>query len=63
MKKLMFATLSLVCMFAISSGGQSASAAPTAPEFGACRFYCGATSFTTSAACNAVCSSDCEKIC
>jgi hypothetical protein len=66
MKKLMFATLSLVCMFAMS-GGQTptASAAPTAPEIGACRWFCDndPTAHRTASACNAVCSSACEVIC
>jgi hypothetical protein len=68
MKKLMFSMLSLACMLAISSGGQtpSASAAPpSAPEIGGCRWFCGnsPTPFRTAAACDAACSSDCEVIC
>ena len=67
MKKLMLATASLVCMFAIASGGQtpSASAAPSAPEIGGCRWFCdnSPTAFRTSAACEAACSSACEVIC
>ncbi len=68
MKKLMFSMLSLVCMLAVSAGGQtpSASAAPpSAPEIGACRWFCGGspTAFRTEAACEAACSSECDKIC
>jgi hypothetical protein len=67
MKKIMFAGLSLVCMFAIASGGETpaASAAPSAPEIGSCRWFCGAnpTAFKSAAACSAVCSSACEAIC
>jgi hypothetical protein len=67
MKKIMFAGLSLVCMFAISSGGQTpaASAAPSAPEIGGCRWFCGnnPVGFRTAAACQASCSSVCEAVC
>jgi hypothetical protein len=69
MKKLMFATLSLVGMFAISSGTgtRTAAAAPDEPQIGACRWYCydGGTTktFVTQAACDAACSSECDQIC
>jgi|GEM_PF-6561170 len=67
MKKIMFAGLSLICMFTIASGGQTptASAAPEAPQIGACRWFCGGnpTGFRTAAACQAVCSSACEAVC
>jgi hypothetical protein len=65
--KLMFATLSMVAMFALSTGGSTpaASAAPTSPSIGACRWFCGAGSqpFKTEAACDAVCSTECEAVC
>jgi hypothetical protein len=68
MKKFfMLATLSMVTMFALSSGGQvpAASAAPTAPEIGTCRWFCGAGGFPykTESACSAACSSGCDVIC
>ena len=67
MKTIMFAGLSLVCMFAISSGGQTptAAAAPSAPEIGGCRWFCDGnpTAFRTAAACQSACSSACEAIC
>lgn len=67
MKKIMFAGLSLVCMFAIASGGETpaASAAPSAPEIGGCRWFCGnnPVGFKTQAACQASCSSFCDAVC
>ncbi len=70
MKKLMFATLSLVCMFAISSGTTGtrvAAAAADEPEIGACRWYCyqggSSKSFVTEGACQAACSTECDQIC
>lgn len=67
MKKLMFATLSLVCTFAIatSAGENAPAAAPKAPEIGGCRFVCAGnpTRFTSEATCAAACSTECEVIC
>lgn len=64
MKKLIIAPLMLAALFAVASGAQkSASAAPTAPEFGACRWYCDSgVSFTTKSACEAACGA-CEQVC
>ena len=60
MKKSMFATLSLVCMFAIAGGNgtpPAAAAAPTEPEVGTCRWFCGpfTKSFASGPACEAAC--------
>jgi len=67
MKKLMLASLSMVAMFALTTGGATppASAEPTAPSIGACRWFCGAGSqpFKTAAACQAACSTECEAVC
>jgi hypothetical protein len=73
MKKLMFAALSLACMFAISSTGpgpRPAAAAPaapaesTAPQFGACRWFCGGPpAFKTEAECASTCKTECEAVC
>jgi hypothetical protein len=66
MMKWMYATLSLVCMLAIATGGTApASAAPREPQIGGCRWFCDGNPkpFTTRAACTAVCSSECEAIC
>jgi len=67
MKKLMFATLSLVCMFVIAGGraAPSAAAAPVAPQIGSCRWFCGSspTQFKTVEACEAVCATECEAVC
>jgi hypothetical protein len=70
--KAIFAAMSLVCAltFALGDSGTpvsaaplSAAAAPTPPQFGACRWYCGSRSFTTAAACAASCSFECDQIC
>lgn len=72
MKRSLMASLFLVAMCAIASGSRAtppatSSATPasaTAPQFGACRWYCGSKSFTTLGACQAACSNDvCEEIC
>jgi hypothetical protein len=67
MKKMMFSTLALVCMFAFAGGDAtpSAAAAPTAPEVGTCRWFCGpfTKSFASAAACQAVCATTCEPVC
>ena len=67
MTKFILALLALVCLFLASTSAPSASAAPSTddvPQFGACRWYCGSKSFTTKAACTAVCTNDfCEQIC
>ena len=64
MKKLMFAALAMVSAFAVSSGVQSsAQAAPTAPEDGACHYWCGLVQYRTAAACSAVCTSECDPVC
>jgi len=66
MKKLMFATLAMVSAFAFAGGSApTANAAPAAPQIGACRFFCGNNPhpYTTNAACQAVCSSECDEIC
>lgn len=67
MKKMMFATLALVCMFAVAGGNAtpSAAAAPTAPEIGTCRWFCGPSTkpFTTASACAVACATTCEAIC
>jgi hypothetical protein len=67
MKKMMFAALSLVCMFAVAggSGAPRADAAATGPAIGGCRWVCAgiSTRFTTEAACEAVCPTECEVLC
>jgi hypothetical protein len=66
MKKMVFATLSLACMFGIAGTGASpAAATPTAPHIGACRWSCPgvSTRFTTAAACDAVCPTECDAVC
>lgn len=68
MKKLMFATFSLVCMFAIAGSNgtpPAAAAAPTAPEIGTCRWFCGPFTkpFTSEPACEAACATTCEAVC
>ena len=64
MKKLIIAPLMLAALFAVVGGArQPAAAAPTAPEFGACRWYCGSASFVKRTDCQAVCSEACEQIC
>lgn len=64
MKKLMFGILSMVAVFAMSSGSPPAAAEPSAPSIGACRWFCGSgPSFRTEAQCRAACSSECEQIC
>lgn len=69
MKRSLVASLFLVAMCAIASGSRTTSAAPaaggaTAPQFGACRWYCNSgQSFTTLKACQAVCGNECEEIC
>ncbi|HEY0481037.1 MAG TPA: hypothetical protein VGD37_26160 [Kofleriaceae bacterium] len=62
----MYATLSVVCMLAIATGESApAAAAPTAPQIGACRWVCGGnpTRFTSAAACDAACATECEVLC
>jgi hypothetical protein len=64
MKKLIIAPLLLAALFAVIGGQRPVAAAPAAPEFGACRFYCNnGVSFTTLSACQAVCRPECEQIC
>jgi len=68
MKKFMFAMLSLVCLFAISTGAearQPAPAVPSAPQIGGCRWFCDGNpkAFIKQADCQAVCSTACEQIC
>jgi hypothetical protein len=66
MMKWMYATLSVVCMLAIATGGTApASAAPTDPQIGACRWFCDGNpkGFITAAACDAACATECEAIC
>jgi hypothetical protein len=66
MKKMMFGVLSMVAVFALSTGSTpTASAQPEAPSIGGCRWFCGAgtTPFKTAAACRAACSSECEAVC
>jgi hypothetical protein len=65
MKKLIIAPLMLAALFAVVGGArQPVAAAPTAPEFGDCRWYCNSgRSFTTLKACQAVCGNECEQIC
>ena len=70
MKKLMFATIWLACMFAITGGNgtsQAAAAAPTvaAPEVGTCRWFCGSSTrpYASRTTCEAACSTVCEAVC
>jgi hypothetical protein len=65
MKKLIIAPLMLAALFAVTGGTQkSASAAPTAPEWGTCRWYCNSgVSFKDLSACRAVCGNECEQVC
>ena len=68
MKRSLIAALFLVSMSAIAMGSQAASPtrqppAASAPQFGSCRWYCGAKSYTTQAACQAACSFECDEIC
>jgi hypothetical protein len=67
MKKLMFASFAMACVFAIAGQGQTpaASAAPAAPQIGGCRWFCGSSpkQFTTAKACQASCSSACDEVC
>jgi hypothetical protein len=64
MKKLIIAPLLLAALFAVIGGQRPVAAAPTAPEFGACRWYCNnGVSFTTLSACQAVCRPECEQVC
>jgi hypothetical protein len=66
MKKLMFAPLALAALFAIATGSHTPAAAhPTAPQIGACRWFCGpgSTAFKTETACEQVCSTECVAVC
>jgi len=68
MKRSLMAALFLISLGAIATGSQAASQtsrppAPSAPQFGSCRWYCGSKSYTTQAACQAVCTSECDLIC
>jgi hypothetical protein len=68
MKKFIIAPLVLAALFAVTgingSGATQSAAAAEAPEWGACRWYCNnGTSFQTLPQCQAVCGSECEKIC
>jgi len=70
MKRSLFASLFLVAMCAIASGSHTTrsvtatGAGVTAPQFGACRWFCDSpTAFKTEAACEATCSHECEAVC
>jgi hypothetical protein len=74
MKKLMLATFSLVCVFAIAGGTATApaaaapataAAAAPAPQIGGCRWVCAglSTRFTSQAACETACGTECEVLC
>lgn len=68
MKRSLLAALFLISLGAIATGSQAASQtsqppAASAPQFGACRWYCNSTSYQTRAACQAACSFECEQIC
>jgi hypothetical protein len=64
MKKLFIAPLLLAALFALTGGQRPVAAAPSAPEFGACRWYCNSgASFTTKSACQTACGPECEQIC
>ena len=68
MKRSLIATLFLVVMIAAASGSRAAPpAARSAPQFGACRWFCDTTgkAFTTLSACAAACggAAACEEVC
>jgi hypothetical protein len=74
MTKRILTVLPLLCVLTLAMGGSATAptaAVPTtlsAPdsmpdEFGACRWYCGSTSYRTAAQCAANCSTECEDIC
>jgi hypothetical protein len=64
MKKLFIAPVLLAALFALTGGQRPVAAAPSAPEFGACRWYCNnGVSFTTKSACTAACGPECEQVC
>jgi hypothetical protein len=66
MLKSLVAMLSLCAVAAVANIGTTpAQAAPAAPSIGACRWTCGGnpTRFTSEAACQAVCSTECDVVC
>jgi len=67
MTKLFSAMFATMFVLALSTGVTRSTAAAAQPdaEIGACRYFCGAdpTPFKTRAACDAVCSSECDAIC
>jgi hypothetical protein len=63
----LIATLFLVSMVTMASGSRAAPpAAPSAPQFGGCRWFCDTTgkAFTTARACATACApASCEEVC
>lgn len=65
MMKSLFAMLFLCTLTIATAATRPApvSAAPAAPQFGSCRWYCGSTSFLTQSACQQACPIECDEIC
>lgn len=66
MKKLIAAMILSASMFAVHSGGSTATASTIdPPEIGGCRWQCSSNNkwYTTAPACDAACTGFCDKIC